>query len=162
MKWRHRLAGPADAEKLAEIDAAASSDPWSAAQFTAACTRVESHAHGAAQDTGVSEGILLIEHSAQVGGFVVYSRVLEEGSIHNIAVLPHCRRQGAAHHLLQAVLVTLANLGVERCLLEVRASNIAARSLYRDSGFQVDGVRKNYYPSKHGREDALLMSKALL
>ncbi|MCZ6831549.1 MAG: hypothetical protein O7F73_18545, partial [Gammaproteobacteria bacterium] len=45
-----------------------------------------------------------------------------------------------------------------RCLLEVRCSNGGAIALYRKHGFTEDGVRKNYYPTDGGREDALLMS----
>jgi ribosomal-protein-alanine N-acetyltransferase len=51
--------------------------------------------------------------------------------------------------------------GVRRCLLEVRESNTAARGLYETLSFQLDGIRKNYYPTTTGREDALLMSRQL-
>ncbi len=48
-----------------------------------------------------------------------------------------------------------------RCFLELRASNEAAHSLYRKFGFQPDGLRKGYYATACGREDAVLMSLAL-
>jgi len=62
---------------------------------------------------------------------------------------------------MQGAFELLGKSGAKRCLLEVRASNAAARGLYRSLGFQVDGVRKNYYPAATGREDALLMSREL-
>ena len=44
-------------------------------------------------------------------------------------------------------------------LLEVRASNAAALSLYESEGFEIVGRRRNYY--HHPAEDALVMSKLL-
>ncbi|MCR2392783.1 ribosomal-protein-alanine N-acetyltransferase, partial [Salmonella enterica] len=45
--------------------------------------------------------------------------------------------------------------------LEVRASNQAAIALYEDLGFNEVTVRRNYYPSAHGREDAIVMALPL-
>ena len=42
--------------------------------------------------------------------------------------------------------------------LEVRAGNGRARNLYQSSGFSEIGVRKDYYPSALGREDAVCMA----
>ena len=55
----------------------------------------------------------------------------------------------------------MLSLGVQRCLLEVRETNLAARALYAKLDFQLDGQRKNYYPAQNGRENALLMSRQL-
>jgi ribosomal-protein-alanine N-acetyltransferase len=63
--------------------------------------------------------------------------------------------------LLDAALVQMHATGASCCLLEVRQSNMAARTLYERSGFRLDGIRKNYYPASTGREDALLMSRKL-
>jgi ribosomal-protein-alanine N-acetyltransferase len=49
--------------------------------------------------------------------------------------------------------------GCTQFWLEVRASNSAARSLYEKLGFEVLGVRKNYY--ERPREDALVMGLTL-
>jgi ribosomal-protein-alanine N-acetyltransferase len=46
-------------------------------------------------------------------------------------------------------------------MLEVRESNVAARALYENNGFVIDGVRPQYYKMQQGREDALLMSRRL-
>jgi ribosomal-protein-alanine N-acetyltransferase len=46
--------------------------------------------------------------------------------------------------------------------LEVRESNIPARSLYAIIGFEIMGRRRDYYPLPRGeREDAILMSLTL-
>jgi ribosomal-protein-alanine N-acetyltransferase len=45
--------------------------------------------------------------------------------------------------------------------LEVRASNIAAITLYEAVGFVEMSIRRGYYPATKGREDAVLMGLAL-
>ncbi|WP_430929719.1 hypothetical protein [Pseudoalteromonas rubra] len=42
-----------------------------------------------------------------------------------------------------------------------QACSEAAIGLYHKAGFTEMGVRKNYYPSADGKEDALLMGKVL-
>jgi ribosomal-protein-alanine N-acetyltransferase len=43
----------------------------------------------------------------------------------------------------------------------VRPSNAAARALYAGHGFSEIGLRRDYYPSGSGREDAVIMELAL-
>ena len=45
--------------------------------------------------------------------------------------------------------------------LEVRPSNLAAQALYTRFGFRRVSVRKAYYPSHSGREDALVLALTL-
>lgn len=146
-----RPAAPADAPVLAAIDQLASHNPWSAAQWDAAC-------RGGAQP---AERTLVVEENGSPIGFLVYARVLDEAAIHTIAVHPTRQGRGLATTLLRATFELLAREGVQRCCLEVRASNRAARALYVRLDFQTDGVRRNYYPGSTGREDAILMSKQL-
>ena len=63
--------------------------------------------------------------------------------------------------LLLAALDRMSEAGLQRCMLEVRESNLAARALYENNGFIVDGVRPRYYRTDQGSEDALLMSRRL-
>jgi ribosomal-protein-alanine N-acetyltransferase len=46
-------------------------------------------------------------------------------------------------------------------LLEVRMSNTAAYKLYTKLGFDEVGLRKGYYPARHGREDAIILARDL-
>jgi ribosomal-protein-alanine N-acetyltransferase len=46
-------------------------------------------------------------------------------------------------------------------VLEVRASNLAAIGLYRSMGFADIGLRRDYYRTENGREDAILMGREL-
>ena len=69
--------------------------------------------------------------------------------------------QGHGHgkHLLEWGLMQARTASMNGMLLEVRPSNLPAKALYEKSGFKLIGVRKNYYPAKAGREDALVFLK---
>jgi ribosomal-protein-alanine N-acetyltransferase len=151
-QWMPRPASPGDALALAALDSLVNPSPWSASQFSEAC---------APQAEAGTERALVICTDARALGFVVYSRVLDEACIHNIAVHPSRQGCGMGRSLLGAALRRAVGDGANRCYLEVRASNRAARGLYEKLGFRREGVRKNYYTTATGREDALLMSLPL-
>jgi len=96
---------------------------------------------------------------AQLAGYGAFLYVLDEGYISNIAVAPEYRRQGVGGALLDALLESAASLCLAFLTLEVRESNKAARSLYESRGFQVVGLRRDYYSLP--REDAILMTALL-
>ena len=157
MNVKLRPAAPGDAAFLSVIEGEASAYPWSGAQLATACgvdVSPDQSAH--------SERVLVVEQDGEICGFIIYTQLLDEGAIHNIAVSPACQRRGMARALLAEVLDIFARDGASRALLEVRASNTAAQRLYGSFGFERDGVRKNYYPSHGAREDAQLMSKPLI
>jgi len=157
LSWDIRAAEIRDDRSLAAVDAAASLHPWSALQFAELC-----ESDGVDGPNTNWQKVLIVEVGGFVSGFIVYSSVLDEGEILNIAVHPDYQGQGVARALLETALKDLRLNGVARCQLEVRVSNKAARSLYESLGFELDGVRKNYYPADIGREDALLLSKPLV
>jgi ribosomal-protein-alanine N-acetyltransferase len=45
--------------------------------------------------------------------------------------------------------------------LEVRVSNRLAYALYVSEGFCEIGNRRNYYPAREGREDAIVLARSL-
>lgn len=87
--------------------------------------------------------------------FLCYERVLEEAQIISVAVHPDWRKKGLGKKLFEEVIECSQKDGVELFTLEVRSDNTAARALYEAVGFEVVGVRKNYYTSPVC--DALLM-----
>jgi [ribosomal protein S18]-alanine N-acetyltransferase len=143
-----RPARPLDARALAVLDASTNANPRTEQQFACACSGID----------GAREWTLIVEEDSRVDGFVMVSSVLDEASIHSIAVNPAQQRKGLGLTLLSAALLKMRKTGANRCLLEVRESNAAARRLYERSGFLLDGVRKNYYATESGREHALLLS----
>jgi len=83
-----------------------------------------------------------------------------EAELLKIAVGRKYRRQGIAGQLVAHTLRDLAEQGVERCFLELRAANLPALALYERFGFRRVGLRKNYYASPV--EDAILMEKIVV
>lgn len=80
-----------------------------------------------------------------------------EGEITNVVVDKGYRRRGIAKALLQQVLNTGKELGIQAYTLEVRKSNKAAISLYEKFGFHQEGIRRDFYQKPC--EDAVIMWK---
>lgn len=72
-----------------------------------------------------------------------------------VAVDPDFRRQKIAESAVKALIDKLIEKEIEKIFLEVRVSNLPARSLYKKVGFQEIGIRKNYYEDA---EDAIVMA----
>ena len=53
------------------------------------------------------------------------------------------------------------NKSIKHIFLEVRTSNVPAISLYKKFDFNEIGVRPNYYLTKKGYEDAIIMGRDL-
>lgn len=104
---------------------------------------------------------LKLEVNGQMAAFAVTQVVLDEATLFNIAVHPDFQRQGLGRTLLQALITELGERGVMTLWLEVRASNAKAIALYRSFDFNEVSVRKGYYPSAEGREDAVIMALVL-
>ena len=79
-----------------------------------------------------------------------------EAHISTIAVRPEWRRRGIGELLLVAMLELAVELGGDVATLEVRVSNVTARSLYHKYGFAKVGLRPRYYSDRG--EDALIMT----
>ncbi|AJJ62764.1 ribosomal protein S18-alanine N-acetyltransferase [Yersinia aldovae] len=94
----------------------------------------------------------------QMVGFAISQIVLDEATLFNIAIDPQHQRQGYGRLLLEYVIEQLGARDVFTLWLEVRASNARAIALYESLGFNEVSVRRNYYPSVNGREDAIMMA----
>lgn len=140
-----------DMGAIAALDSQVSLNPWSKPALTRYC------------EPGVADSqlALVCEAAGSLAGFLIYSRVLDEANIDNVVVDTVYQGRGFGRALLNAAVHNMRLAGLKRCLLEVRESNVAARALYENNGFIVDGVRPRYYKTEQGREDALLMSRRL-
>lgn len=100
-----------------------------------------------------------IKHQQQVIGFYIADLLLDESTLMNICIDPRWQRHGFGQLLLEHYLQQTAERGCMQWWLEVRASNIAAQTLYEKKGFHQVGVRKNYYQNGNVSEDAFVMHK---
>lgn len=102
---------------------------------------------------------VVAESEGEIVGYAGLWEVVGEGHITNVAVRKECRGQGISTLLMQALLNRMLELNFYGMTLEVRVSNVCARSLYEKFGFESVGVRKNYY-SDNG-EDAIVMWRVI-
>ena len=93
----------------------------------------------------------------QVVGYIGSQSSIDESDVMNVAVHPDWRRRGIGEELITGLVEALKSRGSHALLLEVRASNSPAISLYEKLGFQQVGLRKNYY--RNPKEDALILRK---
>jgi len=94
---------------------------------------------------------------SRVIGYAGMWQIFDEGHITNIAVHPEFRKTGVGTMLLEKLIEISRKNGIEKLTLEVRESNIAAKTLYFKYGFKAEGVRKSYYADNG--EDAIIMWK---
>ncbi|KAA0019830.1 GNAT family N-acetyltransferase [Salinicola corii] len=143
--------GADDLPALVAFERQANDDAWSEALLEAAL-RGEGYAVWGARSA---------EDSA-LWAVAILAYLPFDAELQSICVLPDARRQGLAREMLGWIMRCARTQGAEHLLLELRASNVAARKLYESVGFEVDGQRRGYYRREDGRsEDALLMSRAL-
>lgn len=137
-----------DIPAVLAVERGAYSSPWSLAMFSLELARAQG------LSLGVWDGESLIAYSV----IAPYDGVWH---LMNHAVEPRRQRSGIGRALLADVLRRLEEqailTGTEpvRMTLEVRESNIAARTLYRRFGFLAAGVRRRYYPDTG--EDAIVL-----
>ena len=136
-----------DLAQVMRVEAEAYEFPWSEGIFRDCLRAGYSCWSQLAEDRLVGYGIMTIG--------------AEEAHVLNLCTKPHHHRQGFARRLLGHLMETAARHGAEHVFLEVRVSNAAAQSLYASEGFSQVGVRKAYYPALGGREDAIVLRRAL-
>lgn len=139
---RIRRAQPEDIAPVAELEKRCFSRPWSYQSFI---FELES------RDAWFS----VAEDDGRIVGFAILHRFIDEGELFNIAVDESFRRMGIGEMLLGNVIEGAKRYNIGKIFLEVRKSNDPARSLYAKHGFEVCGLRKNYYDDP--KEDAILM-----
>jgi [ribosomal protein S18]-alanine N-acetyltransferase len=95
----------------------------------------------------------------RLSGYIAARINADELHINNIGVRAEARRRGLGIALLNLALDIGASCGAHLAVLEVRAGNTAAQTLYERAGFRLVGERRNYYKSPV--ENALIMTKPL-
>jgi [ribosomal protein S18]-alanine N-acetyltransferase len=143
-----------DLPRILEIERLAFTQPWSLDSFKRELMLPFSRitvAVAAAQPVRA-------ETRGLPAGFLCRWLVADECHILNVAVHPELRRGGIAMALMAAALDEAKAKTIRIVTLEVRRSNVAARSLYRKLNFEEQRLRVNYYGPG---EDAIVMELQL-
>lgn len=139
-----RLMTKEDVPGVHALECASHQDPWGTQTFYASL------------EVGFQGLVLTL--SEEIAGYVLFSTVVDECHILNFGVMPKYRRHGYAKRLLGTLVHLSSDLGIRKIMLEVSVANQAALALYAGFGFQTEGLRKEYYDTPQGKEDAYAMT----
>lgn len=101
------------------------------------------------------------EDDEKIIGYAILSVGAGEAHVINISVDPQKQGLGLGRKMMEH-LIGIAGKKAETLFLEVRPSNQRAIRLYKRLGFNEVGLRKDYYPAREGREDAVILALALV
>jgi [ribosomal protein S18]-alanine N-acetyltransferase len=138
---------PADLGAVADLEKSLYAFPWSLGNFR--------------DSVNAGYDCWVVSHGEQVIGYAILMVALDEAHLLNIAVAPGWQNQGIGRAFLDFMLDRARESHCLIVYLEVRPSNLAARHLYREAGFQQIAIRPAYYPAPSGREDALFLGITL-
>ena len=133
-------------EKVLEIENLSFLSPWGYQAFLEELRNPISHLWG------VTENKILYGNLC----FWMFDREIQ---LINLAVHPKKRCKGFGLYLLTKMIEECISKGIPNIWLEVRRSNLAAKSLYDKLGFEAVGCRPRYYSDTN--EDAIIMALAL-
>ncbi len=136
-----------DLDRIMEVEPALYSHPWTRGNF----------------DDSLKAGYScwVVEWGGVLVGYGVLMIGVREAHLLNLSVVTDWQRRGFGRMLLEHFVQIARSSDASQLFLEVRPSNVAARTLYTESGFREITVRRGYYPLGRGREDAILMGIAL-
>lgn len=146
-KPRLRPMREADLNAVLEVERASYEFPWTRAIFRD-CLRVGYYC-------------FVYEAPGSLVGHGIMSVAAEECHLLNICVHPEHQRRGLGRALVNFLLLFAQRKRAQVALLEVRVSNLGAYRLYTHLGFDEIGIRKDYYPARYGREDAIILARDL-
>ena len=95
-------------------------------------------------------------------GFCIGNQIFDIFEIHAIFVDPFYRRNVIAKKILDECIIFCHEKKVKKIILEVNVENDAAKKFYTLNEFKNCGVRKDYYFSESGRNDAQLMELKII
>lgn len=130
---------------LVEMEKKYFSEPWSEKSFISEVQNKTSM-------------ILVAFLNEIIVGYTALSYVIDEVNINKIVVEENMRNMGIATLLLNEIELQLYNK-IKYIHLEVRESNEPAKRLYKKNGYDIVGLRKNFYNLPI--ENAVLMTKIL-
>jgi ribosomal-protein-alanine N-acetyltransferase len=138
-----------DIPSILEIENVSFQTPWRSSTFS-----------GEIVNRGISFPYVIVQRIVErIIGYIIYWKIQEEVQISNFAIHPDFRGKGIGEAVMRRVIKAIQRDGGVYVFLEVRPSNLSARSLYKKLGFKVLGTRKDYYQTP--LEDAIIMGRPL-
>jgi len=134
-------------DNILEVERVSFPSPWSLKAFKEEAKR------------SISNLWVLLE-DGELGGYICLWIFGGEVHLMNIAVHPDKRRRGLGGCLLNKMKEVGLSQGATTAWLEVRPSNVIARSFYKRTRFSEIGRRPHYY--KETNEDAIIMTLSLM
>lgn len=127
-----RIMEPKDVPAAAVLEAENFSEPWSEHSFMEEIKK----------ETSIY--LVAYENNKLVGvcGLVT---AFDEGEVLNVSVQKEYRKQGIALKMLKHLFAEAEHKGIRHFTLEVRESNVPARTLYEKLGFACEGIRPDFY-----------------
>jgi ribosomal-protein-alanine N-acetyltransferase len=142
-----RKLGEKDLDRVFEIEISAYPYPWTRGIFSD-CLRAGYDCWG-------------LQADSELIGYCIQSHAANECHLLNLCIAPAWQRRGLGSILLEHAIRLARGQGCESMYLEVRPSNPAGYLLYSKNGFAVVGERPNYYRTREGRENAIVMMLGL-
>lgn len=133
-----------DIDAVLSIEVAVQAYPWTRGNFSDAL----SHQYVCCVD----------QDAAGIHCYAILMPVLDEAELLTIGVATQQQRKGYGRAMLLEIMHIAHTKSLQRVYLEVRHSNAAAIALYRSVGFVEIGLRRGYYRTALGSEDALVMA----
>ena len=104
---------------------------------------------------------IVIKQNKKIIGYAFLLINFDESHLLNMCIDKNHQGKGLGRKLLTYLERICHYHQSKSFILEVRVSNPIAQSLYQSFGFEEIGIRKNYYRTIGGREDAIVMIKQL-
>ncbi|MDO4778263.1 MAG: ribosomal protein S18-alanine N-acetyltransferase [Tissierellia bacterium] len=121
-----------DVESLTRLDEEIFEQPWEEASFYFSLENEFTYGIG-------------IEKDGELVGYMIFSCILGDANLDNIAIKKEHRKLGLASVLIEKLIKISEENEWNQIMLEVRNSNKEAISLYEKFGFRYISTRKNYY-----------------
>lgn len=142
-----RLANLNDVDEILRVERSSYTHPWTEATLRD-CIK-PGYEVWVVNQSGDAEKVI---------GYGVISAAAGEAHLLNLCVLSGFRGTGIGGRVLSCLMSRGLALKADTMFLEVRESNRSAISLYSKVGFNEIGLRKGYYPTLGGSENAIVMA----
>ena len=103
----------------------------------------------------------IAKYNDNIIGYIIAKISIYETHILNLTISKNFRSNGIASQLLGMVFAKCFIMNSLNLYLETRVDNIPAIHLYEKHGFRRIAIRKDYYKTPDGREDAIVFKKVL-